>query len=188
MNYYRPQRSWAKVIFSQACVCPQGGRGVCLSACWDIPPPEQTPSPRADPSGSRHPPLPQEQTPPPPRSRHPPPRKHTPAYGQRAAGTHLTRMHSCCDCDCVDDCEFLVLKKRKGSKMVSAIIFVILIYIRCLNKSQSSNGNHHSLTNRRYKSTLRNPHHRHGPFSCGNSNKRSPRDKVIPHRPPQCRL
>ena len=35
--YYRPQRSWAKVIFSQACVCPQGGRGVCLSACWDTP-------------------------------------------------------------------------------------------------------------------------------------------------------
>ena len=26
----------------QACVCPQGGRGVCLSACWD------------DPPGSRH--------------------------------------------------------------------------------------------------------------------------------------
>ena len=51
---YRPQRSWAKVIFSQACVCPQGGRGVCLSACWDTPP-EQTP-PR-----TRH-------TPPPPRS------------------------------------------------------------------------------------------------------------------------
>ena len=47
---YRPQRSWAKVIFSQACVCPQGGKGVCLSACWDVPPWEQTP-PR-----SRHPP------------------------------------------------------------------------------------------------------------------------------------
>ena len=42
---YRPQRSWAKVIFSQACVCPQGGRGVCLGACWDTYPP-----------GSRHPP------------------------------------------------------------------------------------------------------------------------------------
>ena len=26
-HIYRPQRSWAKVIFSQACVCPQGG-------CW----------------------------------------------------------------------------------------------------------------------------------------------------------
>ena len=30
----------------------------------------------------------------PPRSRHPPP-KQTPAYGQRAAGTHPTGMHSC---------------------------------------------------------------------------------------------
>ena len=26
--FYRPQRSWAKVIFLQACVCPQGGWGV----------------------------------------------------------------------------------------------------------------------------------------------------------------
>ena len=46
--YYRPQRSWAKVIFSQASVCPQGG--VCLSACWDIPPQQHHPPP------SRHPP------------------------------------------------------------------------------------------------------------------------------------
>ena len=43
-HIYRPQRSWAKVIFSQAPVCPQGG-GVCLSACWDIPPLHQTPRP-----------------------------------------------------------------------------------------------------------------------------------------------
>ena len=63
--FYRPQRSWAKVIFSQACVCPRGG--VCLSACWDTPPK----------SRSRHPPgaetprsRPPEQTP--PQSRHPP--------------------------------------------------------------------------------------------------------------------
>ena len=27
LNYYRPQRSWAKVISSQASVCPQGGSG-----------------------------------------------------------------------------------------------------------------------------------------------------------------
>ena len=26
-SYYRPQRSWAKVISLQACVCPQGGGG-----------------------------------------------------------------------------------------------------------------------------------------------------------------
>ena len=31
----------AKVMFLQVCVCPQGGEGVCLSACWDaIPPPD----------------------------------------------------------------------------------------------------------------------------------------------------
>ena len=54
-------------------------------------PQEQTPP------WSRHPPP--EQTP--PRSRHIPPeqtpplRKQTPAYGQRAAGTHPTGMHSC---------------------------------------------------------------------------------------------
>ena len=70
---YRPQRSWAKVIFSQACVCPQGGR-VSASVHAGITPhppthpqsrphPEQTPPPR-----SRHPP---EQTPPNPQSRHP---------------------------------------------------------------------------------------------------------------------
>ena len=97
--FYRPQRSWAKVIFSQACVKNSvhgWGEGVCLSACWDTPP------------RSRHHP-PWEQIP--PRSRHPPPEqtppstpdqtpllgKQTAAYGQRAAGTHptSTRMHSC---------------------------------------------------------------------------------------------
>ena len=69
--FYRSQRSWAKVIFSQACVCPQGGRGVCLSACWDIPPGADTPQTR-HPPGSRHPlgadppdqASPREQTPP----------------------------------------------------------------------------------------------------------------------------
>ena len=68
---YRPQRSWAKVIFSQACVKNSVHRGgVCLSACWDTPPPEQTPP------GPGRPP---EQTPPPgpgrpPRTRQIPPR------------------------------------------------------------------------------------------------------------------
>ena len=61
--YYRPQRSWAKVMFLQVCVILFTGRGVCLSACWDTTPQEQTP-PR-----SRHPPpgadTPWEQTPPP---------------------------------------------------------------------------------------------------------------------------
>ena len=50
--------------------CSQGGRGLCLSACWDT-----NPTQTRHPPGSRHPPR--EQTPPqtrhPPRSRHPPP-------------------------------------------------------------------------------------------------------------------
>ena len=70
--FYRLQRSWAKVIFSQACVKNSvhrgGGEGVCLSACWDTLPPEQTPPPKTRPPWSRHPPeqTPPEQTPPPP--------------------------------------------------------------------------------------------------------------------------
>ena len=82
-------------IFTSVCqeFCPQGGEGVCLSACWDTPPweqtlpPEQTSPPPSRHSlpQSRHPPgadTPLEQTPPreqtaPPQSRHPlpPPRE-----------------------------------------------------------------------------------------------------------------
>ena len=91
--------------------------GVCLSACWDTTsprpgsrhPPEQTPPPRSRPPPEQ---TPREQTPP-PKSRHPPPGadthhpsgsrhlppgKRTPAYSQRAAGTHSTGMHSCSNC------------------------------------------------------------------------------------------
>ena len=59
---YRPQRSWAKVIFSQACLST-GGEG-CLPHCM-------LGYPRSRPPWTRHPP---EQTPPPPppRTRHPP--------------------------------------------------------------------------------------------------------------------
>ena len=85
-SYYRPQRSWAKVIFSQACVCPQGG-GVSASVHAGIPTPRDQPPPR-----EQTPPFPPEQTPPGPDT---PPPKQTPAYGLRAAGTHPTGMHSC---------------------------------------------------------------------------------------------
>ena len=52
---YRPQRSWAKVMFLQASVILSTG-GVCLSACWDTPlPPDQTPL-RPDPPETRPPP------------------------------------------------------------------------------------------------------------------------------------
>ena len=123
-NCYRPQRSWAKVIFSQACVCPPGGGGGLPQCMLGYTPQEQTtPGTRPDPPWSRHPPRPDppsrhppEQTPPrnrppgtrpdPHWSRHPPrpdpldqtplpPGKQTPPYGQRAAGTHPTGMHSC---------------------------------------------------------------------------------------------
>ena len=74
-------------------------------------PPEQTPP------GSRHPP---EQTPPgsrhPPQSRHPPgadipPRKQTPAYGQWAAGTHPTGMHSC----------YKILRSLSGTRLLAVL-------------------------------------------------------------------
>ena len=48
--FYRPQRSWAKVIFSQASVCPQGGSASVHAGMHSLgpdppgnrPPPEQT--------------------------------------------------------------------------------------------------------------------------------------------------
>ena len=89
-------------MFLQASVCPQGGGGVCLSACWDTTPPlgADTP-PEQTPPGSRHPP---EQTPPeqtPPQSRYPPgadtpQSRHPPQDTVTAADrTHPTGMHSC---------------------------------------------------------------------------------------------
>ena len=85
---YRPQRSWAKVIFSQACVKNSvhrgGGEGVCLSACWDTPPQEQTP-----PNPPELTPPPREQTPPPPRG------SRLQHRVNERAGTHPTGMHSC---------------------------------------------------------------------------------------------
>ena len=86
-------------VFTGVCDSVHRG-GVCLSACWDA-----TPAPGADtPPWTRHP---QDQTPTHPWDQIPPswdqmppradtpPGKHTPAYGQRAAGTHPTGMHSC---------------------------------------------------------------------------------------------
>ena len=85
-NIYHPQRSWGKVMFSQACVILFTGGGVCLSAWWDTTPPAP---------GSRHPPeqTPWEQTTPPEQT--PPGAEHAWIYGQRAGGTHPTGMQSC---------------------------------------------------------------------------------------------
>ena len=118
--YYRPQRSWAKVMFLQAPVILSTERGGCLPQCkqgyhshpptpWEQTPPgadtppDQTPT-RPDPPGA-YAPNPREQRPPEPTTppgAHPqppgadtPPGKQTPAYGQWAAGTHPTGMHSC---------------------------------------------------------------------------------------------
>ena len=98
-HIYRPQRSWAKVMFLQASVILSTG-GVCLSACWDT-----TTPPRADTPPGPFPPIadtpvqqpPLEQTPPKTNPPGPdtPPGKQTPGYSQRAAGTHPTGMHSC---------------------------------------------------------------------------------------------
>ena len=78
-------RCWAKVIFSQACVknCVHGGVSASVHAGIHPPgtdtPQEQTsPEEQMPPTGSRH-----------------PPGRQTAAYGQRAAGTHPTGMHSC---------------------------------------------------------------------------------------------
>ena len=90
-NYYRPQRSCGQGnIFKPVCHSFYSqGEGICLSACWDTTPweqthhpPEQTP-PGADPPGAD---TPWEQTPPgppgadthPPKSRYPPGSRHPP--------------------------------------------------------------------------------------------------------------
>ena len=99
VSCYRPQRSWAKVIFSQASVCPQGrGRGSASVHAGLYPPdppdqtppgpdpPEQTP-PQTRPPGTRHPPR--TRHPPganPPRTRHPP-GADTPPPGSRLQHT-----------------------------------------------------------------------------------------------------
>ena len=87
-RFFTVRNEVAKVIFSQACVCPQGG--FYLSGCWDTnpqepdtppgpdtlqgqtPPWDQTPPPEQTPSRSRHH-SPQEQTPSPPQDQTPPP-------------------------------------------------------------------------------------------------------------------
>ena len=99
LNIYRPQRSWAKVIFSQASVCPGGGVSASMHAgiyphprdhipLGPQPPRDHTSPPAQTPLG----PTPRDHTPP-DQTHHS--RKQTPAYGQRAAGTHPTGMHSC---------------------------------------------------------------------------------------------
>ena len=62
IHFYRPQRSWAKVMFLQACVCPRGGglhAGITPPGP-DHPPPTRPPQSRSP--GTR--PSPRDQAPP----------------------------------------------------------------------------------------------------------------------------
>ena len=73
IHFYRPQRSWAKVIFSQACVKNSVHGGGLPQCMLGYTPPDQTPRDQAPcPLGADTPP---DQAP--PRSRHPPPRPGT---------------------------------------------------------------------------------------------------------------
>ena len=99
-----------KVIFLQLSVILFTGGGVSsreTSPCQGEPPPpatrENSPPPppgRTPPARENPPPLPgrtppARENPPCQGEPPPPPRKQTAAYGQRAAGTHPTGMHSC---------------------------------------------------------------------------------------------
>ena len=88
-SIYRSQRSWGKVIFSQASVILLTGGGGSASVHDGIPPPGAD-TPRTSP--------PPEQTPlgaDTPQSRTPPGPEHAGVYGQRAGGRHPTGMQSC---------------------------------------------------------------------------------------------
>ena len=111
--FYRPQRSWAKVMFLQVCVCVILFKvGVSASVHAGIPPlgadtplksrhprradtpQEQTPSKQQTPPQSRHPQRadtppgadPQEQTP--PKSKHPPQEQTSPPRGDTSKSRH----------------------------------------------------------------------------------------------------
>ena len=89
---YRPQRSWGKVIFSQACVILFTGG--CMLGCppgADTPPGVDTPPGSRHPSWSRHPPGADT----PPREQTPPSTEHAGRYGQHTGGMHPTGMQTC---------------------------------------------------------------------------------------------
>ena len=119
---YRPQRSCDQGnIFAPVCHSIHRG-GVCLSAWWDtIPLGADTPR-------RRHPP---EQT---------PPWEQTPAYGQWAAGTHPTGMHSCWLCYCnqtsliTDNKTINGTMSKAGSLLttLNCIYFFLLFNAYCL--------------------------------------------------------
>ena len=104
--HYRPQRSWAKVIFSQECVKNSVHRGGgCLPQCMlgYTPPGTRPPQTRqADPPGTRPPPTRQADPPRPGRHHHPPrgadPPKQTPPWEQTSPRTRQTPPPREADC------------------------------------------------------------------------------------------
>ena len=78
VHIYRPQRSWAKVIFSQASVCPQEA-GVSASVHAGIYPPDQADPPGADTPPDQADTIPPGPGRPPPRPGRPPPDQADPA-------------------------------------------------------------------------------------------------------------
>ena len=95
--YPSPTKLWQGNIFTSVCqeFCPRGE--VCLSACWDTPPPPAEPSWPDTPSGQT--PPGQTPSPPPPQADTPQadtPQADTPQQmATTADGTHPTGMHSC---------------------------------------------------------------------------------------------
>ena len=79
---------FAKVMFLHVSVSHSVHRGVCLSACWDIPLGADPPLAHTA-SGTHTPP---EQT---PLEQTPPSAEHAQRYGQCTGGTHPTGMQSC---------------------------------------------------------------------------------------------
>ena len=104
--FYRPQRSWGKVMFFTG-VCDSVHRGDLPQCMLGYHPPRSSPPEQAAPPQEQTPPRagtppekapPQEQTP--PRADTPPEQapsraEHAGRYGQCAGGTHPTGMQSC---------------------------------------------------------------------------------------------
>ena len=95
-NFYRPQRSWGKVMFLHVSVILlTGGVSASVHAGIHHPPWKQTPTPGADTSPGADTPgadtpgadTPLEET--------PPGAVHAGRHGQQAGGTHPTGMHTC---------------------------------------------------------------------------------------------
>ena len=102
VHFYRPQRSWGKVIFSQACVKNSVHRGLPEQTPLGRHPPGQAPPGQVPPHGQAPPPG-QAQPPgqaPPPLAGTPPIRHHHPSNGQApirqtpSLGRHPQAVHA----------------------------------------------------------------------------------------------